>query len=83
LILYKIAKTIFNYFEGTPGMNYYQEPPPGPGPAYHHEEEEERDDPADREREAFIDAKTRQLKNYFSEDEKDKVRFDSTRKDYH
>ena len=59
-------------------MNYYQEPPPPPGPPYHHEEEEStEEDPADRESEAFIDAKTRQLKNYFSEDEKDKVRLDS------
>ena len=56
-------------------MNYYQAPPSPPGPPYHHHEEEETDDPSDREREAFIDAKTRQLKNYFSEDEKDKVCF--------
>ena len=40
---------------------------------YHDEDEDEPEDTADRESEAFIDAKTRQLKNYFSEDEKDRV----------
>ena len=55
-----------------PGTRY-----PAPAPPPHPEaddEEEEADDTADRESEAFIDAKTRQLKNYFSDDEKDRVK---------
>ena len=56
-----------------PGMYPASAPPPPPPHPEADDEDEEAEDAADRESEAFIDAKTRQLKNYFSDDEKDRV----------
>lgn len=44
--------------------------------------EEHEEDVADRESEAFIDEKTRQLKKFFSDDEKDKVAPNDLKNDY-